>query len=117
MLSASLRKVSSSPLLRRSLLKSRWTFAKSLSTGTTNTNGHVEFDTLHEMQSRSCDVFAERELFGTFTNDKFEFITYAEFDAQVQTARTMLVDLGESFDTVRHTVSSDSLTNTLSRFF
>lgn len=58
--------------------------------------GLTVFDTLHEMQYRSCQVFADNELFGTFNQatGKFEFDTYETYGKQVDTCRALLKDLG-----------------------
>lgn len=55
------------------------------------------FNTLHEMQVRSCQVYAENDLFGSFdeTHNKFNYITYKEFGNQVDNCRTVLRDLGK----------------------
>ena len=58
--------------------------------------GLTNFDTLHEMQYRSCQVFAENELFGTYnpSTEKFEFDTYETYGTQVEQCRALLQDLG-----------------------
>lgn len=50
------------------------------SEGILDARGLVNFDTLHNMQVRSCLVFADKDLFGTFspTTQNFEWMTYAE---------------------------------------
>lgn len=63
----------------------------------------VRFDTLHEMQSRSCQVFAKKNLFGTYSAEskKFEWMTFEEFGKKVDTCRAALKDLGlQSYDKV-----------------
>jgi long-chain acyl-CoA synthetase len=56
----------------------------------------VQFQTLHEMQVNSCEVYAQNELFGTYTetSKSFEWMTFAEFAHQVDTCRTILKDMG-----------------------
>ena len=59
--------------------------------------GLVIFDTLHQMQYRACQVYAENDLFGTYNpnEEKFEFESFAEFGKQVDRCRAVLKDLGE----------------------
>lgn len=59
--------------------------------------GLTLFKTLHENQVRSCEVFADNELYGKYNPDtqKFEYSTYREFGQQVNRARHVLKDLGE----------------------
>ena len=61
--------------------------------------GLTKFDTLHEMQVRSCAVYAENDLFGTHNpeSDQFEYITYKEFENRVNACRSVLHDLGKYF--------------------
>jgi hypothetical protein len=62
--------------------------------------GLTAFDTLHEMQVRSCQVFAQRELFGTYSKEskKFEWMTYQEYDNAINQCRAVLKDLGKSWE-------------------
>jgi hypothetical protein len=55
------------------------------------------FDTLYEMQVRSCQIYAENDLFGTYNEaeSNFKFITYEEFGTKVDKCRAVLKDLGE----------------------
>ena len=48
--------------------------------GILDERGLVNFDTLHNMQVRSCRVFAHKNLFATFSEEsqKFEWMTFAE---------------------------------------
>jgi hypothetical protein len=48
--------------------------------GIMDERGLVQFDTLHNMQVRSCRVYAEKDLFATYspTSQKFEWMTFAE---------------------------------------
>lgn len=58
--------------------------SRSLSTTTSNIHlderGLVQFDTLHNMVVRSCDTFAEKNLFATYSeaSKKFEWMTFQE---------------------------------------
>jgi hypothetical protein len=42
--------------------------------------GLVIFDTLHNMQTRACMAYSQRNLFATYSNEakKFQWMTYAE---------------------------------------
>lgn len=64
--------------------------------GLLDERGLTKFDTLHEMQVRSCRVYSEENLFGTYSHEtqKFEWMTYADFDHQVNLCRAALKDLG-----------------------
>ena len=71
-------------------------------------NGLLQFKTLHELQKNACVAFAENELFGTFvpsspknqkqkqgeqiSDGKFEWMTYKEFNKNVNRCRTVLKD-------------------------
>ena len=59
--------------------------------------GLVNFDTLHEMQTRACDVYAEKQLFGTYSAEskQFEWMNFAEYAHKVEQCRAVLKDLGE----------------------
>jgi len=65
--------------------------------GILDDRGLTVFDTLHEMQVRSCKVFEDRQLFGTYADasGKFEWMTYGEYADNVDSCRAMLKDLGE----------------------
>lgn len=56
----------------------------------------TQFETLHEMQVRSCQVYADRPLFGTYNNavQKFEWMNFAQYDETVNRCRAFLKDLG-----------------------
>ena len=58
--------------------------------------GLTIFDTLHEMQVRSCQVFSERQLFGTYSEETadFEWMTFQDYADKVDTCRALLKDLG-----------------------
>lgn len=65
--------------------------------GILDENRLLNFDTLHEMQVRACEVFEPKRLFGTFSEEsnKFEFMTFGEFGQQVDHVRALLKDLGK----------------------
>ena len=48
--------------------------------GILDERGLVQFDTLHNMQVRSCRVYADKDLFATYsaTTQNFEWMTFAE---------------------------------------
>eukprot|EP00587_Corethron_hystrix_P003263 CAMPEP_0113301238 /NCGR_PEP_ID=MMETSP0010_2-20120614/2549_1 /TAXON_ID=216773 ORGANISM="Corethron hystrix, Strain 308" /NCGR_SAMPLE_ID=MMETSP0010_2 /ASSEMBLY_ACC=CAM_ASM_000155 /LENGTH=663 /DNA_ID=CAMNT_0000154825 /DNA_START=196 /DNA_END=2187 /DNA_ORIENTATION=+ /assembly_acc=CAM_ASM_000155 len=61
--------------------------------------GLLQFDTLHELQSRAALTWPNNPLFGThITNEKggeeYEWMTYREFDEHVDAAIGVLSDLG-----------------------
>ncbi|CAB9507500.1 7a-methyl-1,5-dioxo-octahydro-1H-inden-4-yl [Seminavis robusta] len=58
--------------------------------------GLTQFKTLHENQVRACQIFADRDLYGVYSDEteKFEFSTYRDFGQQVDLARHVLKDLG-----------------------
>jgi hypothetical protein len=60
--------------------------------------GLTVFDTLHEMQVRSCKVFAPKDLFGTYSDEskKFEWMTFQDYEQAVDKCRAVLKDLGTS---------------------
>jgi long-chain acyl-CoA synthetase len=71
--------------------------------GLLDEKGLTVFDTLHEMQLSSCQVYSQNELFGTFSpkSEKFEWMTYEEYGKKVDQCRSMLKDLGvEQYDKV-----------------
>ena len=53
----------------------------------------VDFDTLVEMQIKSCETNENSYLFGTRGIDKFEWITYSQFEREVQKFRNVLAHL------------------------
>ena len=65
--------------------------------GILDENGLTTFDTLHEMQVRSCMVYSGNDLFGTYNSgsEQFEYMTYQEFDGKVNQCRPLLKDLGK----------------------
>lgn len=61
----------------------------------------LKFNTLHELQSNASIAFADNPLFGTYTEKEekepyFDYMTYSEFGAKVDTCRALLHDLGMS---------------------
>jgi len=65
--------------------------------------GLTIFSTLHDMQVRSCEVYAENELFGSYDEkeNNFKYVTYEQFGNQVDKCRAVLKDLGvEEYDKV-----------------
>ena len=70
--------------------------------GYVDERGLTVFDTLHEMQIRSCKTYSDNQLFGTYTegpdgkNARFEWMTYHEFSVAVDKCRAVLQDIGMS---------------------
>ena len=64
--------------------------------GWMDSDGLTVFNTLHELVDRSCHLFADRKMFGTYNEEvnKFEWMTYANFDDKVHQCRAVLKDLG-----------------------
>lgn len=64
--------------------------------GILDENRLLNFDTLHEMQVRACQVFEPKRLFGTYSEEsnQFEFMSFGEFGQQVDHVRALLKDLG-----------------------
>lgn len=64
--------------------------------GLLDAEGLTVFETLHEMQVNSCQVYADNELFGTYAQEsaQFEYMTYKEYDDKVTACRKVLQDLG-----------------------
>ena len=58
--------------------------------------GLTLFKTLHENQVRSCEVYADNELYGNYNpeTNQFDYKTFRDFGQQVNRARTVLQDLG-----------------------
>ena len=96
-------------LIQRHKAASRKKFAwRTLSTSTSVTTdieaqglldskGLTVFDTLHQLQETSCEVFSNNDLFGTFNDKsgKFEYMTYEDFGQKVSECRAVLKHLGE----------------------
>lgn len=73
--------------------------------GILDENGLTVFDTLHEMQTRACKVYAKNDLFGTYQEESkiFEYMTYEEYDEKVNQCRATLKTLGKlEFQTTVH---------------
>lgn len=66
--------------------------------GLLDERGLTVFHTLHEMQVNSCRVFAEKQLFGTYSeaSQRFEWMSFQDYADQVDRCRAMLKDLGAS---------------------
>lgn len=68
--------------------------------GYVDEKGLTLFNSLHEMQVRSCATYAENELFGSYTEGKdgkeasFQWMTFQEYAANVNKCRTVLKDIG-----------------------
>jgi hypothetical protein len=64
--------------------------------GLLDDHGLSVFDTLHEMQYNSCQIYSQNELFGTYdpSSKGFQFMTYAEYNDKVNQCRALLKDLG-----------------------
>lgn len=58
--------------------------------------GLTLFKTLHENQVRSCEVYADNELYGMHNDEtgEFEYFKYRDFGLKVNRARAVLKDLG-----------------------
>ncbi len=60
-----------------------------------STRAFLEFDTLHSLSSNAANAYASNPLFGTFRNDKFEWMSYEEFGRRVDVCRAVLKEVGE----------------------
>lgn len=91
-----------------SLVATQWSSSTTRSISTERENhfkelGYLDdegltiFSTIHDMQVRSCEVYADNELFGSYDEmeNKFKYVTYAEFDSKVDKCRAVLKDLGK----------------------
>lgn len=65
--------------------------------GYVDDKGLTIFDTLHEMQVRSCQTYGENRIFGTYSpeSQKFEWMTFADYEEKVNKCRAVLKDLGK----------------------
>lgn len=65
--------------------------------GWVDERGLTLFKTLHENQVRSCEIFADNDLYGNYSEETkaFEYKKYSDFAVQVNQARAVLQDLGE----------------------
>ena len=68
--------------------------------GYVDEKGLTLFNSLHEMQVRSCATYAENELFGTYTQGEdgkegsYQWMTFKEFARNVDKCRAVLKDIG-----------------------
>jgi len=64
--------------------------------GYVDDKGLTVFDTLHEMQVRSCQTYGKNNIFGTYSADKgeFEWMTFTEYGEAVDKCRAVLKDIG-----------------------
>ena len=93
-------------VLRRSFATTKDRLASLQASGLIDDDGLTNFTTLHELQLSACQVFADNNIFGTYTKkapqegDKgepggaFEWMTYQEFSALVDKTRSVLKDIG-----------------------
>jgi len=72
------------------------TTSRQLATFSSSPN-YLPFDTLHALNSNAVKKYESNPLFGTFRNDKFEWMTYGEFGRRVDRCRGLLWDLGELY--------------------
>ena len=74
--------MSSQPSTPRMMRMSTLTAAEQqfVKEGIMDERGLVQFDTLHNMQVRSCRAYADKDLFATYspTTQNFEWMTFAE---------------------------------------
>lgn len=66
--------------------------------------GLTVFDTLHQMQVNSCQVYKENELFGTYdeASNSFLYMTYEEYNQKVNQCRSLLKDLGKGWKILQY---------------
>ena len=57
-------------------------------------NAKPKFETLVDVYRRSTDLFADRELFGTKSGDRWRWMTYREFHADTEAIRAGFAGLG-----------------------
>lgn len=68
--------------------------------GFVDSNGHTNFDTLHELRISACAAYHDRDLFGTFApgavegEGEYKWMTYSEFNVLVDKTRAVLQNLG-----------------------
>ena len=66
--------------------------------GYVDEKGLTVFDTLHEMQVRSCKTYGKNEIFGTYSDagdtPQFEWMTFTEYGEAVDKCRAVLKDIG-----------------------
>lgn len=89
-------KMASKLLLKSVGLTSRSTHRCQLAFSTSvQQSDYLEFDTLHSLNSNAVKNYESNPLFGTFRNDKFEWMTYGEFGRRVENCRALLGDVGK----------------------
>lgn len=84
-----------------SSINSRFFASSTSSDSIMDENGGIKFKTLHELQRNSCIAYADNEIFGTYNptigidgKGDFQWMTYKEFDENVNKCRAVLKDLG-----------------------
>ena len=60
-----------------------------------SSHDYLQFDTLHSLNANAVKRYEKNPLFGTFFNDKFDWMTYGEFGMRVDKGRGLLSDVGE----------------------
>ena len=68
--------------------------------GILDKNNLLQFDTLHELQSKASIAFKDNRLFGTYYHKDgqdpgYEWMNYKEFDDKVASCRAVLKNLGK----------------------
>ena len=53
-------------------------------------NPEYNYSSLSELQSKSCELFKDKKLFGTRNGSKFDWMTYGEFGKEVDKFRWVL---------------------------
>ena len=61
---------------------------------TNSQSQYLPFDTLHSLTANATKRYETNPLFGTFSNDQFQWMTYGEFGRRVQLCRGLLRDVG-----------------------
>lgn len=62
--------------------------------GIFDANDVLIFETLHEMRVNATQAFHNNPLFGTFKEDKFNWMSFGEWGKTVDVCRNVLKDLG-----------------------
>eukprot|EP00956_Cyclotella_meneghiniana_P026327 scaffold56624_cov22-Cyclotella_meneghiniana.AAC.2 len=60
---------------------------------TNSQSQYLPFDTLHSLNVNATKRYETNPLFGTFSNDQFQWMTYGEFGTRVQLCRGLLRDV------------------------
>lgn len=55
---------------------------------------YLPFDTLHSLNANATKQYETNPLFGTFSNDQFQWMTYGDFGRRVELCRGVLRDIG-----------------------